>query len=62
MTETRIFVGLNDSESLRQEHDTEIYIRILKKVCVSYGVPFSFSLAEGGYMHDDGHYTQEKTW
>ena len=59
MTETKIYVGLNDSESLRQKHETALYISVLKNVCRSYGVPFSFSVEEGGYIHEDGRYTQE---
>ena len=59
MTETKIYVGLNDSETMKQEHDTDKYVTILQGVCRSYGVAFSFSLARGGYIHEDGRYTQE---
>lgn len=59
MTETKIYVGLNDSATMKQEHETETYIRILKSVCMNYKVAFSFSLAQGGYIHEDGQYTQE---
>ena len=61
MTETKIYVGLNDSVTKRQLFDTEKYIKILKNVCVSYGTPFSFSLEQGGYIHEDGEYTKENT-
>lgn len=61
MTETKIYVGLNDSETKKQEHDTARYVSILKKVCRSYKVPFSVSLAQGGYMHENGEYTEEVT-
>ena len=61
MTETKIYVGLNDSVSLTQKHETEKYISILKNVCISYNVCFSFSLAQGGYIFEDGRYTQEET-
>lgn len=61
MTETKIYIGLNDAFTLRQEHETERYIGILKNVCRSYGIPFSFSLAQGGYIHENGEYTQENT-
>ena len=61
MRETKIYVGLNDSETLKQEHETETYISVLKHVCSQYLVPFSFSVVEGGYMHEDGRYTQEQT-
>ena len=61
MTETRIFVGLNDSTTMEQKFNTEKYVSILRIVCKSYRVPFSFSLSEGGYFHDDGSYIQENS-
>ena len=61
MTETKIYVGLNDSVTMKQEHATEKYISILKSVCISYQVPFSFHRMNGGYIHEDGRYTQEET-
>ena len=61
MRETKIYVGLNDSDTLKQEHETATYVRILKNVCASYHVPFSVSLAQGGYMHENGQYTEELT-
>ena len=59
MTETKIYIGLNDSEILQQKFDTSKYIGILKDVCKNYAVPFSFSVSEGGYIHENGEYTQE---
>ena len=61
MTETKIYIGLNDQETLSQTHDTETYISILKEVCKNYHVGFSFSTDQGGYFHEDGRYTQETT-
>ena len=61
MVEVKIYVGLNDSKTCRQMFDTEKYIRVLKIVCKNYGVPFSFVVQEGGYLHEDGEYTQEKS-
>ncbi len=61
MTETKIYVGLNDSETMTQIYETEKYISILKHVCGSYHVAFSFSVVQGGYVHEDGQYTQETT-
>ncbi len=46
---------------MKQEHETVTYVNVLKKVCSSYHVPFSVSLAQGGYMHEDGNYTEELT-
>ena len=59
--ETKIYIGLNDSETHEQKFDTERYTNILKQVCKSYSDPFSFTVSEGGYMHEDGSYTQEKS-
>ncbi len=61
MNETKIYVGLNDFESMKQEHETEKYVKILKNVCYNYHVAFSFSVVQGGYFHEDGEYTQETT-
>lgn len=61
MTEITIYVGLNDSRTLKQEHDTSQYVSVLKNVCKSYRTPFSIMFAEGGYMHEDGRYTEELT-
>lgn len=61
MIETKIYVGLNDSVTLKQKHDTATYVSILKNVCKSYHIPFSVSFSEGGYFHEDGQYTEEKT-
>ena len=61
MVETKIYVGLNDSKTLKQEHGTAQYVSILETVCKNYRIPFSVSLAQGGYMHENGQYTQEKT-
>ena len=59
MTETRIYVGLNDAETREQEHETEAYVEILKDVCRSHHVAFSMDIEEGGYYHEDGEYTEE---
>ena len=61
MTETKVYVGLNDSETLKQVHETKRYVSVLKNVCKSYRIPFSVSLVQGGYIHEDGQYTEELT-
>ncbi len=61
MTETKIYVGLNDSVTMTQRFETEKYISILRNVCLSYHVAFSFSVDHGGYIHEDGRFTQERT-
>ena len=59
MTETRIYIGLNDSETREQKFETEKYLGILKDVCRNYHVAFSVDVEEGGYYHEDGEYTEE---
>ena len=59
MTETRIYVGLNDGETRAQLYDTETYLSILKDICRSCHVAFSVDVEEGGYYHEDGEYTEE---
>ena len=61
MTEITISMGLNDAITKQQEYQTERYVDVMKQVCQSYRVPFSFIVSEGGYFHENGDYTQEKT-
>jgi len=61
MTQTVIYIGLNDSVSKTQIFETEKYIRILKDVCCGYHTAFSFDVIEGGYIHDNGEFTKETT-
>ena len=61
MTETKIYVGLNDAATKQQEHLTELYVKVMKHVCQSFHVSFSFVVTEGGYFHENGDYVQEKT-
>ena len=56
-----IYIGLNDSETGTQKFDTEKYVSILRNVCRNYQVAFSFHMINGGYFHEDGRYTEEKT-
>ena len=59
MIETKIYVGLNDADTLKQKFDTSKYVSVLKSVCKGYGIPFSFTVGQGGYFHEDGRYTDE---
>mgnify|MGYP007056240849 FL=1 len=61
MNKTDIYIGLNDQDTKIQKFETSKYISVLKNVCISYKVPFSFSVIEGGYIHENGEYTQEST-
>lgn len=56
-----IYIGLNDSETGVQKYDTQKYLSILKNTCRSYKVAFSVQEIDGGYFHEDGRYTEEKT-
>ena len=62
MTETRIYIGLNDAQTKEQKHETEKYMSVLKKVCRNYHVAFSVDIEHGGYFHDDGEYTEETSF
>ena len=59
MIKTEIYIGLNDQQTMQQRFDTGRYVTVLKNVCKSYKVPFSFNVIEGGYIHESGEYTQE---
>lgn len=61
LLETQVYIGLNDANTKKQERETESYLEILKKVCADHGVPFSFDVINGGYIHDDGEFTEENT-
>jgi hypothetical protein len=61
MTETKIYVGLNDSVTKEQLFETEKYMNILRDVCFAYHMPFSFGVQGGGYIHENGEYTKETT-
>ncbi|MGX8685236.1 MAG: hypothetical protein ACSW73_00250 [Spirochaetales bacterium] len=61
MTQTTIYIGLNDAVTKTQIFETEKYIKILKDVCCAYHTSFSFDVIEGGYIHDSGEYTKENT-
>ena len=61
MTETKIYVGLNDSVTKKQIFETEKYINILRNVCFAYHTPFYFDVEEGGYIHENGEFTKETT-
>ena len=56
-----IYIGMNDSDTGKQRFDTDKYISVLKNVCHSYQVAFSFQTINGGYFHEDGRYTEENT-
>ena len=61
MIETKLYIGLNDADTHRQEFKTEQYVDVLKNVCITYQTPFSLDIQQGGYIHVDGTYTEEAT-
>ena len=61
MTEYSIYVGLNDQIKNEQLFGTEKYVNILRNVCKSYKVAFSFSIINGGYVYDNGDFAEETT-
>ena len=61
MTETRLYIGLNDADTKKQLYETDQYKELLKKICYSYHVPFSVGIEEGGYFHENGEYVEEKS-
>ena len=60
-TRTQVYIGLNDGDAKEQRFDTDRYVSIMKRVCAQYGTPFSFNIMAGGYVHDNGEYTEETT-
>ena len=56
-----IHIGLNDSKTGEQKFDTEKYLSILKTVCLNYNVAFSVQVINGGFFHEDGRFTEERT-
>ncbi len=61
MTQTTIYIGLNDSETGHQKFDTNKYLSILKMACRNFHLAFSVHIIEGGYFHENGNYTEETT-
>ena len=61
LKQATIYIGLNDSETRKQKYDLERYRNVLKDVCKAYHTAFSLYLANGGYFHDDGTFTDENT-
>ncbi len=59
MIESKIYIGLNDLTTNTQLFENEKYIRVLRNVCYSYKVPFSFGVQEGGYIYENGEYALE---
>ena len=61
ISQTTIYIGLNDSETGVQKYDSKKYISILKRTCQHYKLAFAVQTVSGGYFHEDGRYTEENT-
>lgn len=61
VTSYTIYVGINDKNTHAQIIDTAVFERIIKNVCKGYSVSFSTHLQQGGYLHENGVYTQENS-
>ena len=61
MVEVKIYVGMNDKNSMEQMFSGDKYISILKRVCHYYHVSFSFTLSNGGHFMDNGEYVEEQS-
>ncbi len=59
MVESKIYIGLNDVTTNTQLFENEKYVKVLRNVCYSYKVPFSFNVQEGGYVYESGEYARE---
>ena len=59
MVTSEIYIGLHDSTTKTQLFENEKYIKVLRNVCHSYKVPFSFGIQEGGYIYENGEYARE---
>ena len=57
----QIYVGLNDKDILEQRFDTEQLCRVAKHVCRNYAGAYSMNVINGGYMHENGAFTEENT-
>jgi methyl coenzyme M reductase subunit D len=61
LVQAQVYIGLNDSVTRQQVFETDRYVETLKEVCLSHRLPFSLDVVSGGYVHDDGTYTEENT-
>ena len=57
----QIYVGLNDKDVLKQLFSTEQFCRIAKLVCRNYVGAYSMNVIQGGYIHQNGDFTEENT-
>ena len=57
----QIYVGLNDKDILKQMFSTEQFCRIAKLVCRNYAGAYSMNVIQGGYIHENGDFTEENT-
>ncbi len=56
-----IMIGLNDKDTYEQKFSTDTLVNMIRIVCKNYKVAFSLTRNEGGYIHENGHFTQENS-
>lgn len=56
-----IMIGLNDKDTYEQKFSTDTLVKMIRIVCKNYAVAFSLTRNEGGYIHENGHFTQENS-
>ena len=57
----QIYVGLNDKDELKQLFSTDQFCRVAKVVCRNYVGAYSMNVIQGGYIHENGDFTEENT-
>ena len=60
MVKSEIYIGLHDSTTKTQLFENEKYIRVLRNVCHSYKVPFSFGIQEGDTFMKTGNMPEKQ--
>lgn len=57
----KIYIGMNDKDTLRQLCPAEDFIEIVRGVCEDYRIAFSMDEQIGGYMMADGTFITERS-
>lgn len=57
----KIYIGMNDKDTLQQLCSTEDFINIVKGICEDYQIAFSMDEQIGGYMMANGTFITERS-
>ena len=60
-TKYEIIIGLKDKNTYKQMLSTEKFVKIVKSVCKRKYIGYSMHVMEGGYIHRNGTYINEKS-